>query len=78
MKPECEMGWTDQQLRIKLGLQYNKFQQWMTGQTQALCEGRQWNHDTGQYEEACGGVAHGPVTYPWDLDRFMAGLPVFD
>lgn len=50
----------------------------MNGQTMMLCDGRRYNHDAREYEVACGGVAHGVVVYPWDVERFLAGLPVVD
>lgn len=51
---------------------------WMHGQTMMLCEGRRYDHSTQEYTEKCGGVAHGPVVYCWDLERFMAGGPIVD
>ena len=53
------------------------FLEWMTGQTMATCDGREFNHDTGTYEPSnCG--PHGTVVYSRDLRRFLAGLPVDD
>ncbi len=78
--PDCESGYTKTQLdqilrnrRMEL-----EFTAWMGGQTQSLCEGRKYNHETKEYEEACGGVAHGSVVYPWDLQRFLDGFPIID
>lgn len=67
----------------------NLFWKWMSGQTMAICAQdpqRQWIDD----ESAPGGLRlveigpslcdepHGTVVYPWDLERYLAGLPVID
>ena len=77
-EPECRMGYTHPQLVRILGERLPEFNKWMYGQTMTLCEGRQYNHDTKEYEVACDGVAHGGVVYSWDLNRFLRGLPVID
>lgn len=51
---------------------------WMRGQTMSVCEGRHYSHETKDYYESCGGVAHGVVVYRGDVARFMSGLPVID
>ncbi len=76
--PDCESGYTKAQLDQILRNRRMEFTTWMGGQTQSLCEGRKYNHETKEYEEACNGVAHGPVVYPWDLKRFLDGLPIID
>jgi len=76
--PDCESGYTYNQLLEILGDDLPNFNQWMRGQTMALCEGRRYNHETKEYTPKCGGVAHGGVVYPWDLARYLDGLPVID
>ncbi len=50
---------------------------WMRGQTGAICEGREWDYDLGDYIEVdCG--PHGMVVYRNDVMRFIEGLPVVD
>ena len=70
-KPNCESGYTQEQLAHILGPRLGEFQKWHYGQTGAICEGRRYSHDTKQYYESCGGVSHGFVVYAWDLERFM-------
>lgn len=76
--PECKYGYTRAQLRVILDNNMGDFDTWMRGQTMTFCEGKSYNHDTRQYEEACGGVAHGIVVYPWDLQRYLDGGKVVD
>lgn len=76
--PACEAGFTRDQLADIFGVSLPDFDKWMYGQTQAICEGRKFNHDKREYEAACNGVAHGVVTYPWDVQRYMRGLPIID
>ncbi len=76
--PDCQYGYTISQINMILGARRKEFTAWMSGQTQTLCDGRKYNHETRGYEEACGGVAHGPVVYPWDLKRFLDGRPIID
>ena len=75
---QCEMGYTRAQLGIILGNELETFDSWMRGQTMAICEGKQYNHDTKEFEEMCHGVMHGPVVYSDDLSRYLAGLPIID
>lgn len=78
-KPECESGYPWYQIREILGVKRTKeLSEWMYGQTMTRCEGRRYNHSIRAYEESCGGVSHGGVVYPWDLQRFMDGGPVID
>lgn len=79
MKPECSLGYTPEQVTILTGDREDDFWRWMRGQTMAICDGRSYNHATKEYEEACGGVAHGmPIVYASDMGRFLLGLPVID
>jgi hypothetical protein len=77
-EPACRLGYTRQQVEEILGDRLDKFTHWMRGQTMAGCEGYRYNHDTKERETACGGESHGGIAYPWDLERFLAGLPVID
>ena len=76
--PVCRLGYTNAELDEILGPRRQEFDHWMRGQTVALCEGRTYDHESAKYEESCGGVAHGVVTYQHDLRRFLDGLPVID
>ena len=72
-EPGCRLGYTHDQIVDIMGDQLEDFYEWMYGQTGAICEGRQYNRKTGEYEEACGGVAHGTVCYRWDVERYIEG-----
>lgn len=75
--PECQMGYTQSQLERILGDRFQDFLLWTYGQTVGLCDGRQYNHETQDYEQThCG--PHGLAFYEWDLKRFLKGLPVID
>lgn len=77
--PECEGGYPWAQIeRFMDPQQVKRLALWMDGQTQMLCDGRRYDHDTKTHHTACGGVAHGPVVYPWDLQRFIRAEPVID
>lgn len=77
--PECRGGYPWYQLEeIFSEDEVKQLHGWMYGQTMMLCEGRIWNSTTHEYEEACNGDSHGPVVYPWDLKRWMRGLPIID
>lgn len=70
--PECPLGYTDRQLREILGAQLPGFDAWFDGQTGAVCEGREWNPETGEYQPTtCAGAPHGLVVYAHDLERFL-------
>lgn len=77
-QPECELGFTDAQVRVILGNQYDEFLHWMRGQTVGYCSGKKWNPETEEYDPACAGVVHWTVFYPHDVARFLDGLPVVD
>lgn len=79
MEPDCRLGYTAEQVKALTGDREQEFWHWMRGQTMAICEGQKFNRDTGEYETSCGGVAHGmTIVYPWDLERFLKGLPIID
>lgn len=77
-EPKCRLGYTRSQIEEIMGDRLEEFHSWMYGQTMALCEGRKWNHTLKQYEDACEGIPHGIIVYPWDAERFLLGLPVID
>jgi hypothetical protein len=90
--PSCPDGYTEKDLEIIMGARLPEFRKWMTGQTCSLCEGKEYNHATQQYQSTvCSGMfpgmavsrdevleGHGMITYTWDVDRFLKGLPVID
>lgn len=76
-EPECELGYTDSQLKTILGSRYKEFMSWMSGQTVAICDGRVFNYEANRMQDSgCG--PHGVVVYYWDLKRYLDGLPVVD
>lgn len=76
--PECTGGYTDDQLRDLLGDRYAEFRRWMYGQTQMVCDGQRFNHDTGRYEPSSCGSPHGIVTYSCDVRAFLDGRAPLD
>lgn len=89
IEPGCQYGYTRPQLHTILGDSLQEFDDWMWGQTMAVCEAapeREWVDDPG----SPGGMRlvevgpplcshpHGPVVYPWDLQRFLEGRPIVD
>lgn len=77
-KPECEMGFSEEQVTQILGPAESAFWHWMDGQTMCLCEARRYNHEKHCYEPTTCVKAHGTVVYPHDLERFLRGLPPLD
>ncbi len=77
-EPACSLGYTHRQLAEIMGVRIADFRDWFAGQTGAICEGRLWDYKRKRYVPACGGVAHGPVVYRHDVERFLLGLPVVD
>lgn len=77
-KPECTYGYTQDQVSQIMGAaRLYDFRKWMAGQTEMLCDGQEYNHETGKYEPTgCG--PHGIITYRQDVERFLLGLPVVD
>lgn len=71
-KPECELGYPEDQLQRILGEKYEEFRKWMRGQTMGVCDGRFYNYDTKEYQPTfCG--PHGPVVYSWDVAVYLDG-----
>ena len=75
--PECQYGYTEEQLSTILGERIDAFNHWMRGQTMSICDGRRYDYDKGEYEDTgCG--PHGVITYRWDVQRFIDGRPIVD
>ena len=74
-KPKCPQGYTHSEINVIFqnnSLQIAKFWDWMTGQTQSVCDGRRYNHDKREYEPTeCAGNEHGIVTYYWDVECYV-------
>jgi hypothetical protein len=80
-KPECESGypqWQVEEILAKFGRSQDEFGKWVYGQTMSLCQGQSYNYNTRSYDEKCGGVAHGGIVYPWDLERFLQRKRIID
>lgn len=79
-EPKCERGYPWHQIEEEV-LDANglaELSRWMYGQTMMLCQGQVYNHEAREYDESCGGVAHGSVVYRWDLERFIKGGQIID
>lgn len=75
----CRLGYPQEQIERILGVsRLAPFHNWMYGQTQAICDGRRYNHETKQYEDTECGQPHGIVTYEWDFRRYLQGGEVID
>lgn len=76
-EPNCTHGYSFDLLDETLGAErFAELMDWMRGQTMMLCDGRRYDHDTREYYET--GHVHGPVVYPWDVQRFLRGGPIVD
>lgn len=71
----CPIGYTVQDVAaLEPGLG-----RWMVGQTLTTCDGRRYNHETKEYEPTeCAEHPHGVILFPWDVERYIRGLPVID
>lgn len=70
----CPLGYTREQVEQITAERYDEFAKWMRGQTVALCDGRQWDHDKQEDEPtSCTDSPHGLVTYPHDVAQFIRG-----
>jgi hypothetical protein len=79
MKQSCPQGLTGHDLKEQLGCRYQDFMHWMRGQTMSICDGMTYNHEEKRHEPTgCVRQPHGVVVYPWDVERFLSGLPVID
>lgn len=75
--PDCQLGYPRSQVIALVGDRLAEFDQWMNGQTIALCDGRAYNYDRREYEDTgCG--PHGMIAYRWDMERFLRGGPILD
>ena len=87
-QPECQMGYTGEQVARIMGNRLGEFHVWMHGQTRSLCEGpfkpEWWEYIRAHPEfygenprPACE-VAHGGITSEVDVLRFLERRPVID
>jgi hypothetical protein len=75
--PECSYGYPMSQLEREMDAEtLARFQAWIYSQTMAICDGRRYNRDTGEYDPT--GHAHGLVAYQWDVECFLGGGEVVD
>lgn len=78
-EPECELGYPHSQLEEMFDEQQMKrLHLWMAGQTQAICEGKLYDHGKGEYYPCCDGTAHGYVMYAHDVRRWLSAGPILD
>ena len=74
-EPDCSAGYSLDYLQEILDYEtFERFNDWMYGQTMALCDGKRFNHETRQYEPDCE-TPHGGVAYSWDVKRFLGIIP---
>lgn len=74
LPPACPRGYTREQVEQITAEQHDEFVDWSRGMTVALCDGRVWDYDFGEYAPtSCASTPHGPVVYPWDLAQFVRG-----
>jgi len=73
-EPRCPWGYPYGQVRTILGSAKatDDFHEWMNGQAQTICDGREYDHEAWEYKPtACADSPHGMVVYPWDLERYV-------
>ena len=76
-RPDCELGYTAEQVARIMGDRLPEFQSWGAGSTMAECDGLRYDYRTKAYEPTgCG--PHGGITYVHDVRDFLDGLPVTD
>lgn len=76
-KPKCKYGFTEEQIRKIMGAHLLRFQAWISGQTGAICDNRDYDHEAKEYKPSgCG--PHGFIIYEHDVRRFLAGGPNLD
>lgn len=79
--PDCPLGYPRSQLEQILGDRFEAFQEWMRGQTMAICEASRYSPEADLYiPSACagGGDPHGVVACPHDVARFISGKEPLD
>lgn len=70
-KPECELGYTEKQLKEIFGDRLEDFYVWAVGKTIARCDGYKYDRMAETHvSTGCG--PHGYVTYPIDVIAFDA------
>ncbi len=70
--PTCPHGYTEVDLAGILGERLDHFNQWMSGQTMSVCDGKRYSHeDRAYYPTECADDPHGPVVFPWDLHKYL-------
>ena len=75
---ECPLGYPLAQVE-EIVESMADFNDWMRGQTMAVCDGEQYDYEGSRYKASgCFDHPHGVVVYPGDLRRYLAGLPVID
>lgn len=68
----CHLGYPRDAVEQIFAENVARFDEWMRGQTVAICDGRRFDHEAAEYEPTnCG--PHGVVVYEWDLRRYLAG-----
>ncbi len=78
----CKFGMIDSEVNERIPEHLSgRFNTWMNGQTMTICDGKRYNHEKLQYEDTgCG--PHGPVTYSYDVERFLVmvdtGFEIWD
>jgi hypothetical protein len=71
--PICKYGYTARQVADIMGPRMQEFGRWMHGQTMSLCEAREYNYTTKQYEPNGCKEPHGSIVYESDVRHFLAG-----
>lgn len=71
-KPDCKLGYTQQQVEAIMGPRSTDFHRWMRGQTVSLCEGTEWDYDS-QTSKLTGCGPHGVIIYRSDVEQFLRG-----
>lgn len=67
----CPHGHTEDDLKSS-GLDWDKFQKWMDGQTTSICDGIDFDPETSRrHKTVCFGKCHGTIYYDSDVRRFL-------
>jgi hypothetical protein len=78
-QPDCEFGYTLDQVKTLVGDKLPEFYEWMDGQTVARCDLREFDHELRIYQRTrCRHAASQTIYYVDDVSRFVQGLPVID